>query len=184
MVFVENNDSFSWNVIDLLPVPAQQVLVVHGGTQAAEQAIEAADAVVLGPGPKDPHRAGLVALAQRAISQQKPLLGICLGHQAIGLAFGAAVERTTPAHGKTGVATFSDSRLFPGMAGAHTVMRYHSLSLTGVSSPLSVVARLADGTVMAVEHQALPVAGLQFHPDSHGTPQGRRLVEAFFGALR
>ena len=184
VAFVENNDSFSWNVLDALPVERAQVTVVRGGRPEATRALEGAEALIIGPGPMDPERAGLLELVRAAAERRLPTLAICLGHQALGLCFGARVVRSRPAHGKRASATFTASRRFPGVVGAVEVMRYHSLSLEQVREPLEVIASLDDGTVMAVEHRTLPMAGLQFHPDSHGTPRGRELLDAFFRSLR
>ncbi|MEW5743401.1 MAG: gamma-glutamyl-gamma-aminobutyrate hydrolase family protein, partial [Myxococcota bacterium] len=151
--------------------------------EAADQLVRGVDVLVIGPGPTDPVRAGLLDLVRAAARRKVPTLGICLGHQALGLAFGARLVQSTPAHGKPARVTFSASARFPGVVGALEVMRYHSLSLADVVSPLEVVARLDDGTVMGVEHEALPMAGVQFHPDSHATPRGRELVAAFFRSL-
>ncbi len=183
VLFVENKDSFSWNVIDLLPVPRARVQVCGACEVRRDPSILArASMVVIGPGPRDPERAGLVELVREAARRRKPLLGVCLGHQALGLAFGARLARSLPAHGETARAIFSLSRLFAGVRGPVTVMRYHSLSLRGVRAPLRTVAALGDGTVMAVEHEALPMAGVQFHPDSFATPGGREMLAAFFRA--
>jgi anthranilate synthase/aminodeoxychorismate synthase-like glutamine amidotransferase len=183
VAFIENNDSFSWNVIDLLPVPRNRVTVVSGTDGRAWELVRSAEVIVLGPGPLDPVRTGLVDLTRRIVERGVPLLGICLGHQAIGLALGATLVRTVPTHGKTTPVRFSPSRCFGGIEGTLTAMRYHSLSVTAVKEPLQVIAETPEGLVMAVEHRSLPVAGLQFHPDSHATPEGRRLVECFFGSL-
>jgi anthranilate synthase/aminodeoxychorismate synthase-like glutamine amidotransferase len=185
VLFVENHDSFSWNVVETLPVERSAVLVRAGRDVAADpRALGGVDVVVVGPGPTDPLRAGIVDVVRAAAAARLPLLGICLGHQALGLAFGARLTRITPTHGKTSTAVFLPSRLFPGIAGPHEVMRYHSLALADVAPPLRVVAATADGVPMAIEHDTLPLAGLQFHPDSYATPAGRAMVAAFFAAVR
>lgn len=185
VLFLENHDSFSGNVIDRLPVPPGDVTVRDGGEAGRDPgALDGFDAVVLGPGPTDPVRAGLVGLVRDADRRHLPLLGVCLGFQAIGLAYGAALIRTRPAHGLRCTARFEPSRLFPGIVGQETVMRYHSLSLSQVLPPLRVVAWTADGIPMAVEHDHLPIAGVQFHPDSYATPRGIEVFAAFFEATR
>jgi len=185
LLVVENHDSFSWNLIDRLPFDRSQIEVIDGRDAVSViAALDRARAVVIGPGPMDPVRAGLVDVVLEVERRGLPLLGICLGHQAIGLAHGARLIRSTPVHGRREAATFVPSRLLPGLAGVQQVMRYHSLSIVDVSEPLRVVARTADGTVMAVEHRTRPTLGLQFHPDSFGTPEGARMLAAFFEAVR
>lgn len=179
VLFIENHDSFSWNVLEALPFAPSELQVTTA--TAAWDALDQAELVVMGPGPTDPQRAGLVELVHEIARRRLPFLGVCLGHQALGLAFEAKLIRSLPAHGKRALATFSGSTRFPGIEGELEVMRYHSLSLTEVKSPLRVVASLADGTVMAVEHESLPMAGVQFHPDSFGTPRGRELLASSFG---
>ena len=184
LLFIESGDSFSWNVVETLPFARERIQLLSGADVAAvERALPLASAVVLGPGPTDPLRAGLVAYVHAAAALGLPLLGICLGHQALGLAFGARLRRVTPCHGELDLALFEASRSFPGCAPEQTVMRYHSLALDDVRPPLRVVARNPGGLVMAVEHEALPMAGLQFHPDSYATPNGRALVASFFEGL-
>ncbi|MBK8481705.1 MAG: aminodeoxychorismate/anthranilate synthase component II [Proteobacteria bacterium] len=181
LLFVENDDSFSWNLIDLLPFAREAISVQPGLAVAGDPTrLEGMDAVVIGPGPTDPARAGIVGIVAEAARRGLPLLGVCLGHQAIGLAFGARLVRTQPCHGQPHCITFERSRLFPGCSGAHEVMRYHSLALTDLPAPLRVVAATADGIVMALEHERLPIAGLQFHPDSYASPTGRAIVAEFF----
>jgi anthranilate synthase/aminodeoxychorismate synthase-like glutamine amidotransferase len=184
VLFLENHDSFSMNVVDCLPVDRREVLI-RPGREVAEDALalSGVDVVVIGPGPTDPVRAGIVDVVRRAAAGRIPLLGICLGHQALGLAFGAELIRVAPVHGKPCPVEFSPSRLFPGLRGRATMMRYHSLALTRVPAPLRVFAQTDDGVVMAVEHESLPMAGLQFHPDSYASPRGPELLAAFFGAV-
>jgi anthranilate synthase/aminodeoxychorismate synthase-like glutamine amidotransferase len=176
IAFLENQDSFSYNVIDALPFSRDQIQLFT--TPPAD--FSDFDAVVVGPGPRDPWRVGLVDCIRIVAQAKIPLLGICLGHQAFGLAFGAELVRNEPAHGKRSLCRFEKSRFFPSFQGPHTVMRYHSLSLRTVQSPLRVIASLEDGTVMAMEHATLPMASLQFHPDSHATPQGPQYFTDFF----
>lgn len=178
VLFIENHDSFSWNVIDALPFARSEIEVVSAAEAVTK--LDQARAVVMGPGPTDPLRAGLVEVVRAVAQRGLPFLGVCLGHQALGLAFGGKLVRSLPAHGKRATAWFSGAQRFAGLEGELEVMRYHSLSLSNVQAPLRVVAALADGTVMAVEHESLPMAGVQFHPDSFGTPRGRELLAAFF----
>jgi para-aminobenzoate synthetase component 2 len=193
VLFLENHDSFSWNVIDALPVQRDHVTIVsgnppqavgHTNTGEVDSAIlRGFDCLVIGPGPTDPIRAGIVDIVHQAAEIRLPTLGVCLGHQAIGLAFGARLIRTLPMHGKQSKVEFAPSRLFPNIRGCHTVMRYHSLSLDEIESPLKIIARTGDGIAMAIEHESLPIAGVQFHPDSYATETGRAMIAAFFGAI-
>lgn len=186
VLFLENHDSFSWNVIDALPVERNEITIVNlNPTQAlGHSTLGDYDCLVIGPGPTDPIRAGLIDIVKQAATLKMPSLGICLGHQAIGLAFGAQLIRTHPVHGKRSQITFSKSRLFPYTNGTRLVMRYHSLSLADVHKPLRVVATTKDGIPMAIEHESLPLAGLQFHPDSYATDHGRQMLTDFFEAIR
>jgi anthranilate synthase/aminodeoxychorismate synthase-like glutamine amidotransferase len=184
LLFLENEDSFSWNVLDALPFAREQIEVRRGREIAGSLGeLGRFDAVLLGPGPTDPVRAGLVGIVEEAARRETPLLGICLGFQAIGLAFGARLERCAPMHGKQSTVEFRASRAFPHFLGAQRVMRYHSLALAGIAPPLQVVASTADGIAMAVEHESLPIAGLQFHPDSYATERGREMLADFFAGL-
>lgn len=184
VLFLENDDSFSWNVIDRLPVERSRVVIHSGRDRAGFRAqLGQVDVVVIGPGPLDPGRAGLDGVVTEAAARRLPVLGLCLGHQAIGLTYGATLLRTEPCHGKRSLALFRASRSFPGIAGPVDVMRYHSLSIAGLRPPLRVVAVTQDGIVMAVEHESLPIAGVQFHPDSFATPRGEEILAAFFRSL-
>jgi anthranilate synthase component II len=172
------------NVVEALPVERRDVLIRPGREVAADpMALAGIDVVVVGPGPTDPVRAGIVDVVQATAAARIPLLGICLGHQALGLAFGAELIRVPPVHGKPWPITFAPSRLFPRFLGQETMMRYHSLALTNVPHPLRVFAQADDGIVMAVEHESLPMAGVQFHPDSFASPRGQELLADFFKAV-
>ncbi len=184
VLVLENDDSFSWNVVESLPVDRRDVRLCPGREAARDpRAVETADVVVVGPGPTDPVRAGIVDVVRMAARLERPLLGICLGHQALGLAYGAKLVRAAPVHGKRTAIVFGRSRLFPHFAGPELVMRYNSLGLAAVEAPLRVIARSEDGTPMAIEHESLPMAGLQFHPDSFGSPRGREMIADFFEAV-
>jgi anthranilate synthase/aminodeoxychorismate synthase-like glutamine amidotransferase len=183
VLFLENEDSFSWNVVDSLPLERREVIIRSGRAAAADpDALTGVQAVVIGPGPTDPERAGIVGFVQHVARAGLPLLGVCLGHQALGLAYGARLVPVRPRHGQRSQITFTRSRLLPRFLGPETVMRYHSLALTNIVSPLRTIAS-ADGVPMALEHESLPLLGLQFHPDSYGTPRGREMIAAFFGAV-
>jgi anthranilate synthase/aminodeoxychorismate synthase-like glutamine amidotransferase len=185
VLFLENEDSFSWNVVDSLPFDRGDICIRPGREISANlNLIADFGAVVVGPGPTDPVRAGIVEVIRATAQARLPLLGICLGHQALGLAFGARLVQTYPTHGKQSEISFKSSRLFPSFCGAQIVMRYHSLSLSSVVAPLHVIAETADGIPMAIEHESLPMAGLQFHPESYATPRGRQMVAEFFEAVR
>jgi anthranilate synthase/aminodeoxychorismate synthase-like glutamine amidotransferase len=185
VLFLENDDSYSWNVVDCLRRCGTEVKLVSGrASEAVRAGLREVDAVVVGPGPLDPVRAGLVTAVQDAIAAQLPLLGICLGHQAIGLAFGARLVRTEPAHGVRSSVRFHGSRFLRSFTLETPVMRYHSLALTDLRSPLRCTAETRDGIVMALEHETLPIAGMQFHPDSFATPRGQEMVAAFLREAR
>jgi len=121
-----------------------------------------------------------VEIVREAAARRLPTLGICLGHQAIGMAFGARLVRTPPVHGKTAAIQLVASRWLPGCAGSWTVMRYHSLAVDQVRAPLRVTSVAPDGVVMSLEHEELPMVGLQFHPDSYASEHGPKLLAAFF----
>jgi anthranilate synthase component II len=181
IIFFENNDSFSWNVIDALPFSRSEIKIISPGSKdAADGSLDEARCVIIGPGPMDPARAGLIDLVLLCVEKKIPTLGICLGFQAIGMAFGAKLIHTEPVHGKRGMVRFSPSRLFPAFEGDVEVMRYHSLSLEKINTPLIDIASTPDGIPMAFEHETLPIAGFQFHPDSFGTARGTEMIHSFF----
>lgn len=184
MVLVDNYDSFSYNLYQLLGGLGEDVRVVRNNkVSVAEVAAMEPDAVVLSPGPGRPADAGICEQAVLELGGRVPLLGVCLGHQAICEVLGATVGRAPVLmHGKQSLATL-DSRceLFADCAAEVPVARYHSLAVVEDTLPasLQVVARADDGTVMAVRHLDQPTFGLQFHPESFLTPDGTTMLAAF-----
>ncbi len=142
---------------------------------------EKPEAIVISPGPGTPSRAGRIVDLIRA-NRDIPLLGVCLGHQAIGEAYGAHVGRAgVPVHGKITEVTHSGERLFAGCPTPMRTARYHSLAVDRATVPreLMIDAETSDGVIMAVSHRTLPVYGIQFHPESFGTAEGDRVVRNF-----
>jgi len=188
IVVVDNYDSFTWNLVHLAhaAAPGAEVIVRRSRevTVAAALALRPSH-VILSPGPGDPSRegdAGISCALVREAPATLPILGVCLGHQAIGVAFGA---RVVPAreivHGKERPVHPTDDPLFVGLARPFEAMRYHSLVVDPSTLPPSLrsIATAADGTLMAMRHVERPVVGLQFHPESVGTPSGLALLRAF-----
>ncbi|MEV5505217.1 anthranilate synthase component II [Streptomyces orinoci] len=187
VLLVDAYDSFS-HIIDqyLLALGAETEVVRSHTREAGELLATRPDAVVLGPGPGHPADSGHVELVH-AFAGRVPLLGVCLGHQAIGLAYGGLITvARTLMHGKTSAVRHDGRGVFTGAAEPLTVTRYHSLVVdTPVPQALTVTATsLDDGHVMGVRHRTLPVEGVQFHPESVTTEGGMRLFENFLGSVR
>ena len=187
MVFVlDNYDSFTWNLVQDLGALGAEVRVARNDTVTVDDVIaKRPRAIVISPGPGVPERAGIaVPLARAAAHHGIPLLGVCLGHQAIGVAFGARVTRARRLmHGKTSSVRHVGQGVFAGLPSPLTAMRYHSLVVEDLPRELAPTAWSADEgqgeELMAVQHTSRPVHGVQFHPESIGTPDGRRLLAAF-----
>ncbi len=183
---VDNYDSFTWNLVQLVGALGERPVVVRNDAVGIEGVRALAPSrVILSPGPGHPadaRRIGVSADILRELAKEGvPILGVCLGHQAIVQVFGGRVVRTSPVHGKTSLVEHEGDPMFEGIPSPFEAMRYHSLVAEASSLPpsLQVTARCKDGTVMAVRHTRLPVLGVQFHPESIGTPHGRRLIEVF-----
>lgn len=191
ILLIDNYDSFSYNVYQLIGAAAaaggQKVQVVRNDALTTEDIADLHPAaLVLSPGPGRPADAGVCEAAIKAFAGQIPILGICLGHQAICEAFGGRVGYAKQLmHGKVSEITLEPgSRLFRGLPERIPVARYHSLAAAEpLPDCLRVTARAADGEIMAVEHGEYPVYGLQFHPESVMTPHGAQIISNFLEAV-
>ncbi len=190
LLVLDNYDSFTWNLVQYLGELGAEPSVVRNDqvTVAAALAFRPTG-ILISPGPGTPGEAGIsVPLVRAAAQQGIPLLGVCLGHQAIGEAFGARIVRADRLmHGKGSDVAHDGTGLFVGLASPMRVMRYHSLVIdpSTVPAELEVTAsttdRIAGNEIMAVRHRAAPIWGVQFHPESVATPEGRQLIANFLG---
>lgn len=154
--------------------------VVRNDHQDAIAMALAADAIILSPGPGAPKDAGLLMKVIEEVYAFKPVLGVCLGHQAIGEFFGATLQKATvPMHGKVDYITRSENQLFAGIPRTFQATRYHSLLLTHIPEQLITIATSAKGEVMALTHKQLPLWGIQFHPESCLTEYGSMMIKNF-----
>lgn len=190
LLVLDNYDSFTWNLVQYFGELGAHPEVVRNDQLTVEEAIARGPAaIVISPGPCTPREAGIsVPLIRAAAAAGVPLLGVCLGHQAIGEAFGGTVVRADRLmHGKTSEVSHDGADLFAGLPSPLTVMRYHSLVIQPdtVPSELAVTAWTTDrgpgAEIMAIRHRDLPVWGVQFHPESVATPSGKALLANFLG---
>lgn len=180
--FIDNYDSFTWNLVHCLGSLGADVTVRRNDeVSVAEVMASRPDAIVLSPGPCRPRDAGICLDLIEAAGATVPILGVCLGHQALGEAFGGEVVRAPyPVHGKTAIIEHSGETIFRGIGAPFRAVRYHSLVVRAESMPdvLHVTAR-ADGLVMGLSHKSFPAHGVQFHPESIASEHGLRLFENF-----
>jgi anthranilate synthase component II len=182
-VFVlDNYDSFTYNLVHLLGRLDATVHVARNDEITVDEvAAMEPDAIVISPGPSRPERAGISVELVRRLAPLIPTLGVCLGHQAIGVAFGANVSRVEPVHGKRSAIFHSGRGVFDSLPSPIFAARYHSLAIDRAAIPdeLEVTAWSGDGIPMAVAHRSHPIQGLQFHPESILTDAGEALVANF-----
>jgi len=184
---LDNYDSFTYNLVQLLARIGAEVRVARNDEiTVSEVAADAPDAIVISPGPSRPERAGISVELVRTLGPTVPTLGVCLGHQAIGVAYGAEVVRVPPVHGKAWPVHHRHEGSFVDLASPFTAARYHSLAIDRASLPpeLEVTAWSDDGLVMGVRHTEHPVEGFQFHPESILTDDGEALMAAFLDRAR
>lgn len=181
ILLIDNYDSFVHNLARYLEELGAVPHVVRNDAITVAKIEELKpEAIILSPGPCRPEDAGITLEVIRELAGQIPMLGVCLGHQSIGQAFGATVRRAKePMHGRTSLVQHTGKGLFEGLPQPLQAMRYHSLVVDDVQSPLRVTARTEDGTVMAIEHESWPVWGVQFHPESVLTQFGHQLLSNF-----
>jgi anthranilate synthase/aminodeoxychorismate synthase-like glutamine amidotransferase len=183
ILMIDNYDSFTYNIVQYLGQLGADVIVRRNDETSLEEIEELKpDAIFLSPGPCSPKEAGITVDVIRRFHKTIPLMGICLGHQAIGYAFGGEVVRAERVmHGKTSPIINDGQTIFKGLPSPFTAGRYHSLIIEKSSLPscLAVSAETEDGEIMAVRHRDYPVEGVQFHPESILTPQGKRIIRNF-----
>ena len=179
---LDNYDSFTYNLVQLLGRIGADVTVARNDEVTVDE-IEAlqTDAIVISPGPSRPEKAGISVDLVRRLGPSVPTLGVCLGHQAIGVAYGAEVVRVPPVHGKARPVHHAGIGSFEGLASPFDAARYHSLAVAATRLPevLEVTAWSDDGVIMGLRHRTHPVEGFQFHPESILTDDGQTLVAAF-----
>ena len=178
---LDNYDSFTFTLVDYLRGAGAVVTVLRNDAVSVGEALEGPyDGIMISPGPGTPGEAGIsVELAAACIAKSKPLLGICLGHQAIAEACGQEVVRVAPVHGKVAQVRHDASGLFAGLPSPIAATRYHSLAVRSVETPLAANAWSEDGVMMGLRHMHAPVHGIQFHPESVASENGRALLAAF-----
>ena len=187
ILVVDHYDSFVYNLVQLVESFGHETTVVRSDdAEAPELAARSPEAVILSPGPGRPESAGCFLDLVDAVDEATPVLGVCLGHQAIGAAFGGPVVRAPePVHGKASLVYHEGRGILAGLPSPFEAGRYHSLVVDRGDLPgeLIVTAETEDGLVMAVEHRSLPRFGLQFHPESILTPYGPQIVENFLSLV-
>ena len=183
ILVIDNYDSFTYNLVHYLNELGAQTSVVRNDALTVEQALgQKPEAVLLSPGPCDPDQAGICLPLLKGAPEDLAILGVCLGHQAIGQAFGGDVVRAKALmHGKTSQIHHDGKGLFAGMPNPFTATRYHSLAVERATLPanLVVTAWTEDGEIMGLQHKTRPIYGVQFHPESISTEGGHQLLANF-----
>lgn len=183
ILLIDNYDSFTYNVYQYAGSIEPNIKVVRNDKITIDEIVKMKpDKIIISPGPGTPDDAGVSIEAIKKLGDKTPILGICLGHQCIGRAYGATVSHAKALyHGKFSMVTADDSGLFAGLDSPFKAARYHSLAVIADTVPdcLKVTAVTEDGEIMAIEHMEYPVYGLQFHPESIYTPDGMKIIKNF-----
>lgn len=189
LLLIDNYDSFTYNLLHYLGSLGADIVVKRNDTIDVQEAMAMKPGgILLSPGPCDPDQAGIcLALTQAAAETGIPLMGVCLGHQTIGQAFGGKVVRARDiVHGKMGEIHHGQKGLFAGLPSPFAATRYHSLIVERESLPdcLEITAELSDGTIMGLQHRELPIHGVQFHPESIRSEHGHALLQNFVDVMK
>jgi len=181
ILVIDNYDSFTWNLVHYLMELGVEVRVERNDALTAADALASnAEGFLISPGPCTPTEAGIsLDLVAACADAGRPLLGVCLGHQAIGQHFGGNVVRGGLMHGKTSPVDHDGTGMFAGLPSPFTATRYHSLIVTDIPDSLTVNATASDGSVMGFRHRDLPIHGVQFHPESIATEHGHAMLANF-----
>ncbi|MEL6884772.1 MAG: aminodeoxychorismate/anthranilate synthase component II [Pseudomonadota bacterium] len=188
LLLIDNYDSFTYNLVHYLGEQGAEVVVRRNDALDVQDAMGMRpDGILLSPGPCDPDQAGIcLALTQAAAETRTPLMGVCLGHQTIGQAFGGKVVRADEiVHGKLGTMHHDGSSVFKGLPSPFAATRYHSLIVDRATLPdcLHVTAALENGTIMGLAHRELPIHGVQFHPESIRSEHGHAMLQNFLDLM-
>ncbi len=189
LLLIDNYDSFTYNLVHYVGELGAEVVVRRNDALNVQEAMAMNPAgILLSPGPCDPDQAGIcLALTEAAAETKTPLLGVCLGHQTIGQAFGGKVIRHSEiVHGKMGKVRHSGQGVFAGLPSPFEATRYHSLVVERATCPdvLEITADLEDGTIMGLKHRELPIEGVQFHPESIASEHGHALLQNFLNTMK
>ena len=186
ILLIDNYDSFTYNLFHYIGELGAEVVARRNDDLTAEEALNlGAEGIVISPGPRDPDKAGICLDLIAKGADKTPILGVCLGHQSIGRAFGGAVVRAaTPMHGKTSLIRHGGKGLFAGIPSPFTAARYHSLVVAPENLPacLEVTATSDDGAIQGLQHKQRPIFGVQFHPESIASEHGHALIKNFLDA--
>lgn len=188
ILMIDNYDSFTYNLVQYLGQLGAEVEVHRSDEISIEQIEEMEpEAIFLSPGPRTPREAGIAVDVVAAFHRTKPIMGVCLGHQAIGCAFGAQIVRAPRLmHGKTSGIKNDGRTIFKGLPNPFTAGRYHSLIVERSALPpaLEISAETEEGEIMGIRHREYPVEGIQFHPESILTPNGKRIMKNFLEIVK
>lgn len=185
IILIDNYDSFTYNLLHYVSQLGANVDVIRNDAATAAQILaKKPDGIIISPGPATPDDAG-ICLDLIKQNTSIPLFGVCLGHQAIGQAYGGNVIRTAPMHGKTSLMNHTGKSVFKGLPSPFTATRYHSLIVERDSLPdsLEITSETEDGIIMGLQHKTLPVHGVQFHPESIASEHGHALIKNFLDRI-